>query len=379
MLFSRSAICCALVAAVAAARADGANVSALVAKLKSDSAEQRQAAAQQLGELGPKAIEAAPALIELLRDEDPGVFEAASKALGRMGPKAVPLLIEGLGSKQTNVCRGAALSLSLIGPQAAPAVKPLIAVVQEGRPEERLAALVALRDVGPAAKPAVPALLKATRADDFRTQYVACMVLEVIGPEAKAAVPRLGELLQSGSASVRMHAALALGGIGKQIGEPGVQDLVGALKDRSHIVRGAAATALGRLGDAARPAVPHLKAALDENRIDSRVAAVEALWKITGDADDVVARLTAEVAGEDEPEKAADLLAQFGPAAKPAIPKLIESLESENPFIRMNVASGLGRLGPLATDAIPALKKLKNDPNPFVRQAAEQAIERIEK
>src|SRR5205085_4604058 len=84
----------------------------------------RQAAATALGQIGPAAREAVPALTPLLRDPDGDVRSAAFQALGRIGPAAaaaVPALVEALADPAR---RGpAAEALAAIGPAAVPELR----------------------------------------------------------------------------------------------------------------------------------------------------------------------------------------------------------------------------------------------------------------
>src|SRR5262249_25579170 len=76
----------------------------------------RVQAADALGEIGPGAAAAVPALVEALADRDVGVQLAVINALGRIGKAAVPRLTEALGSAQETVRENAADALSRIGP-----------------------------------------------------------------------------------------------------------------------------------------------------------------------------------------------------------------------------------------------------------------------
>ena len=49
---------------------------------------QRDAAARALGQIGPDATDAIPALIGALRDPEPSVQQAAAQSLGQFGPAA---------------------------------------------------------------------------------------------------------------------------------------------------------------------------------------------------------------------------------------------------------------------------------------------------
>ena len=62
----------------------------------------RCSAAEALGQIGPKAEAAVPALAKALQDKEEKVRQDAAVALGRIGPKAqaaAPALVEALKDK----------------------------------------------------------------------------------------------------------------------------------------------------------------------------------------------------------------------------------------------------------------------------------------
>jgi HEAT repeat protein len=103
-------------------------------------------------------------------------------------------------------------------------------------------------------------------------------------------------------------------------------------------VRDTAADALGRIGDAA---VPALIAALEDPDRDVRTQATRAL-------------------------------ARMGAKAESAIPALIEALNDDDKEVRQGAARALGQIGPLADEAVPALVQALRDPR---NKATEEAVE----
>jgi HEAT repeat protein len=76
-------------------------------------------------------------------------------------------------------------------------------------------------------------------------------------------------------------------------------------------------------------------------------------------------------------EKAADALRELGPAAKAAVPDLVEALAKRWPTVRQRVALALGYLGGGA-EVISALRRvLEHDEDSAVRQAAADALIRL--
>ena len=76
--------------------------------------------------------------------------------------------------------------------------------------------------------------------------------------------------------------------------------------------------------------------------------------------------------------RAVDVMFEFGPAAKHAIPELIDCLHDKEFRVRIIAAQVLGNLGSEAKEAVPDLVQLLKDENPKVRSAAAEALDRIE-
>jgi HEAT repeat protein len=204
-----------LVLAAACCTARAADVTKLVADLKSNDTDVRRAAAKGIAEMGPDAKSATPALLDALKkDKDLFVRRFAAQALGEVEaePKtAVPALAAVL--KETDkkeLVEAAVTSLGKMGPTAVP---PLIDAVKNksGAPAKekgkkpaatpdptalvRTKAIEALGNIGAKAKPAVPVLIEALRDPNVRAE--AAEALGNIGPEAKEAVPALKDAVSA--------------------------------------------------------------------------------------------------------------------------------------------------------------------------------------
>ena len=264
-----------------AALKEGAGVGR-VAALNSNA---RQAAAGALGQIGDaRAVEP---LIAALRDQDQytGLRKAAVGALGRIGDaRAVEPLIAVLRDPGEEMCKAAAEALGQIG---APAVEPLIAVLEPGTAVEH-----AKRALGQIGAPAVEPLIAVLGVGGLRT----------------AAVDALGRI---GDARA-------------------VEPLIAALKDKDWFGRSAAAEALGKIGDAR---------AKDKDWY-GRKAAAEALGKI-GDAR-AVEPLVAALVDPALRREAAVALGQIGDAR--AIEPLIPALLDQDDYMRRAAVEALHRL-----------------------------------
>ena len=74
---------------------------------------------------------------------------------------------------------------------------------------------------------------------------------------------------------------------------------------------------------------------------------------------------------------AAEALGKLGQAAKDAVPALIRTLKDRNEAVRRSAAEALGKLGPAANDAVPALIKVLNDRSEEVRRSAAKAMGKL--
>jgi HEAT repeat protein len=296
-------------------------VCSLVVAMQHGEPAARMAAIRRLGEMGPRAEAAVPALSAALRDTEcihyrgdtSFVRAAAARALEQIGPPAraaVPALVALLADEEREVRSAAAAALGGIGPEAVAALAPLTKMVLHS-PDwcDRMAALAGLGGIGPVT---VGVLMRVLGDPDGLVRARAAWWLAQHGPKAGAGVDALLEALTDEDSSVGVAAAEALWRIRRH---PAVLPaLVAALEDPDSWARSRAAEALGRMGADAEAAVPALVLALRE----------------------------------EEGRAAADALRQLGPAAAAGVPALAAMLTEEVEFLRWNAAWALGGIGPAA-------------------------------
>ena len=117
----------------------------------------RPAAARALAKFGPAAAGVKPDLVRALQDKVNGTYWEAGTALGRIGKLSVPDLIKALGDVDTLVRCAAAHGLGEVGPDAAPAVPALTQMLRQGTENERQIADQSLKKIGaPALAPSPP-------------------------------------------------------------------------------------------------------------------------------------------------------------------------------------------------------------------------------
>jgi HEAT repeat protein len=152
--------------------ADDAAVAALRRTLQTGGPSEQAAAARQLGELGPVAVEAVTDLTAVLADPDRSVEvrRAAASALGLIGPRAeaaIPELIRSLEDPGEPLRDAALLALSRIGPQTQ-TIPALLQAMRSGDLATRAAAAERVRSFAQARKEGWIPLLKQSQAPVLR-------------------------------------------------------------------------------------------------------------------------------------------------------------------------------------------------------------------
>jgi hypothetical protein len=149
-----------------------------------------------------------------------------------------------------------------------------------------------------------------------------------------------------------------------------------ALGDPAFCVRCYAAEALGWIGPAAAPAVLKL---IELARSDlSRQAKRSATWALgqIGDAR-AVPVLVAALDDGDLRVTAAYALGHIGPPAAPAVPTLAARLTDDSEFVRQAAAQALFLIGLASEPTIAALERALKDPDDNVRDTAELALKKL--
>ena len=280
----------------------------------------------------PTAPAQAALPLEDLLSQEPQVRQTAEQKVRQEGAKHLDTLIANLQAESQKTQVVSLRALVLLGPQAKPAAAPIAALASRTKPPMRWLALEALRDLGPASAGVQQTMLKLLDDDNFHTQYWACRVLGAIGSQAAKAAPALQKKAENGVASVRRNAIAALGDIGPAAGEDALQTLRTRLFDPRQLVKEAAAEALGKWGDAAKPALPDLRKAARQHRAAARVVVCRALWRLTGKAEEVTAILVEEVQKNHAPFLALEVLSEIGPLAGAAgqpLQKLLDTPDQE--------------------------------------------------
>jgi HEAT repeat protein len=389
--------------------------------LKDEDAAIRVSAANNLGELGPDAISAIPALMQALDDANTNVINSAMHALSRIGDMAVPFLITALDHKCSRVRLLALEALPHLQSKSAKSAVPTVVRLLRKHEDTytRAAAADAILDFQ--AECAIPDLIDALIADEDRDVCHSILVaLLNFGPPAKAAIPIVTAIMLNDPLDELDPLADLASDTLAYIGSDAVPALLDVLQESNYPLqrRRLALNALSRVArnqdtDLPKRGVLILLENLRDEDEDYRIRSLEvleAMGKRAGAALEKVSKLVKEDESECVRVKAARTLYSIDPGnsftipaiilglkasswnvrsvaahaagsiGKPAldaVPALIQALKDENQRVRYEVAAALGAIGPDAKAAIPALEKALKDRADCVRKEAGRALKEI--
>ncbi len=397
----------------------GKTIPAVCGMINDDSTIVRSAAARALGQIGEGSDEAVHALMDAIDDPHGGVTIQAANSLSQLGTTGVPALIRLLDKPHYRDL--AVTVLGEIGPAAKTAVPALVALLKTDNEQLRRESFIALATIGPAATVAVPALLKILKdpkagvsrggaayvlghigeqasvpvlkeilsgAGDTDAQVLraAAWALVMLQPDnaanAPIVLPYLTEALSSEVPLARKEALAAIGQLGAG-GQPASSALMELAKnDQEATVRSAALHALALLPKISDEVMPIAVVAMDDHDPHVRNSARFLLGKMGARAGVAAARLksgTREGAAMDR-IVAAWALARVAPSDehnKLAVPFMLQALPNHDPRVRAEAAHTLGLIGISRPEVINALKTAAADQDKNVASAAKTALEQL--
>ena len=333
------------------------NIRDNIALLKRSDWRIRRMAVRKLADI--QDFRCVPPLIDALKDENNEVRLSAAVALGRIKhPLAIRYLISALNDEETFIREKAANALAEIN--------NTIVLVPVVKTVDNLAvgmktpvALVRFKDSW-----IEDQLIAAMRDENVKDRYHLVNVLGKV--RRREASDRLIATTKV-NGTIRSLAFQALA----QIGEPSIEPLIVALKDKNANGRWYAAHALGEIKDAR--AVEALIVALQDEDSHVRWHSAWALGKI-GDARAVEPLISASLRdGQSKVRKQAlEALVDIG---APAVEQLIRGLKDVSSYSRWRAAWALGRIG--ATEAVDPLVNALIDEVSEVRWFASVALGEI--
>jgi len=308
-------------------------------------------------------------LLENLKSTDPLLRYHALVLLRTQGLEAalaVPTLIETLADtgsfdRRQHFNDQAAETLTAIGSPAVPQL--VVALSQAGDSTVRALAARALGGMGPEAQAAIPALQAALDDDAARISAAYALwqidpqgklILPTLFPHTQLPIPNLIEALDHPRLEVRKSAARALGAMGTAASQA-TPTLLRALEDRELRPLAAQALATAATSQGLKAVTPTLLKMLHDGDPRVRQATILALGRSRAKNHAVVLALSGALEDPDVSVRKTvfDVLTAMGPAAKPAVPRLIRMLREDR---EVDFAvSLLGTIGPPAREAVPDL------------------------
>jgi HEAT repeat protein len=281
----------------------------------------------------------------------------AVQSIGEEGDaKHVQLLTTSLSDRDVAVRLAAVQSLARIKDEVV--LPPLLAALRDPDPAVREAGALSLRGFGD--KRTIPYLKPLLKDPVASVRAAVARCLQQIGWEPADARERVRVLVALGE----YHQAAALG-------ETAFDDLVDALRDKTHFTRRFALEALARLED--KRVADVLADSLTDHDVQVRVAAAEELANFQGD--EYVVALS-QTLSDPEPllrAAAANSLSRMGNAT--CVPFLMDRLQDDHWSVRKASVDALGQMG--CPEALERLSAVLKDSDHDVREATVIAMGRI--
>jgi HEAT repeat protein len=306
--------------------------------------------------------------VETLKNAESSVRGLALDGLAKIGAPAVPALVDALGSNWVDVRVQAARHLGQSRISDKMVVIGLAHTLKDPNAMVRRSAAQALQILGPGARLAAPALLAALRDPDDAVRHQVFLALTTVRGDAKEMVPALVKLLKDDKAQIRQNALAILSGYGA----PALPHIVAALKDVDPSVRQQAVFGLQAIPGDIKEALPALVPMLKDANVNTRRITILLLGRV---GDEAVPHLR-EALKDPAPNlrwTAANSLSNLGPAAKKAVPELVELAAGDtNITVRRMSMNAVFRIQP--DDVGPLFDKIKKNPDFKSRLSAYQAL-----
>jgi HEAT repeat protein len=283
---------------------------------------------------------------------------AASRTLGLLGKDGLKPLIMLTEHQDRQVRIGAYAALQYIGPDAKDALPALRKGLKHEDSLDRSGAVWVLARLGPDAKEALPDLLEVARKDkDPWPRRYALAALPHLQPPVKDILPLLNDALDDRDPLVRLTAADYLWHLDPKDPRP-VKIFADAMKEPKATPH--ALTMLVHRRDGAMPVYPAVTELLSHKNASYRWMAIQTLDQLGVGTKEHQQKLVVALGDPDITVRmsAAVALRRLGVEEKAAIDSLAKSLAGLPEFSQMLVLAVLAEFGPAAKDAIPTIERL---------------------
>jgi HEAT repeat protein len=361
-------------------------VPALIEALGDNDWQIRWAAAGALTSFGKKSAMAVPELINLLRDKNEYVKNAAISTLGKMGPISVAAMMDELekpvdfAKDQVYMHIICTRALGALGAKAMIAVPMLVKNSQNENEVVRLESVIALRkiggddampgEIGWLAEPDEMIWPKGSQAEGNFLMFAEAkqMVIYTI-------VKTLLSSISDPDVKVSYSAIKGLAYFGNKA-LPAKDQLVNYMNRGTPVMRRVAIDVLSNIGEEADDIIPDLVTALSDFDVNVQWAAIQAL-RIKGKK--AVPELIYMLEYDDDALTGNILktFAEIGNEAKGAIKILLIMLQHDNAAYRALAAEALGEIGEPSLPVINSLSIMKKDSNYNVVKSAEWSLKEL--
>lgn len=361
-----------------------AAVPAVLALLNGDFLYLRVLAASSLRKIGATAEQAVPALTQLLDDDDETLRRMAVRLLGeyRGAPRLItPALVKALGDESEAVRTGALLQIQTTDVDAKLAVPALLRCFESGQDDVRLPAGSTLWRFNPIPAELLPRLIRLLDDEDHEIREKAVQCLEWIDGEWEDAVAPVAKRLEDNSPRVRIAAAFRLALWERR--QADALRVALALANRPNCdpeVREDAILVLGRLpNDSQGRRLKAIVGALSDKVAGVRSAAAVSLRWVKEMPKEAIPLLNEALVDPDDWTRlwAAWALGVHGVQIDVVVGVLVDLLGSEQLSAPATAARALGEIGPPARAAIPALEGLQSTESESMREVVTKALRAI--
>jgi len=315
-------------------------------------------------------------LLGLLRDGDEDLADSIGRVLRKLGGPALRALMQIIPVSEGPVLHRRLRALWEFEEEGAQAIPVLLTVMASKDPLARERAVHALARMGPECAKALPQILVATRDEDPEVRWSAAYALQRSGKTTGEVRGALAGLLRDSEARVRAIAVDAFGKLFPGSLPPG-DVLQGLLCDPDTDVLKEVFEWIGELGPKAPDVTPELARALQNPEID--LAAAGALWAHARRPDLVMPVILRHLSTKDRcmPETASDLIAEMGPAAQEAVPRLVDLLKENDYDLQWAVSDALAAIGPAAAEGVSLLIKHLDHESGTVASSTAHALAKV--
>lgn len=279
-----------------------------------------------------------------------------------------------------------------LGPanQEPPTDEAVVALSREHQQEfkRRLASLWAIEAMGPKvcreyADTAMGVIQREFEPGaDFNLKVAALRILGVLGSEAQPYLPELIDLLDRGgdNLSVRSQLLMTLGSIGSSPEIDVVEKLSERLTAGQYKERLSALEGLARLGPAAKSTADRLKELMNDKNLGVYGQAAYTYFRVTGELDPAIPVLKAALENPSKEHEILEIIGRLGRAGEPLTETLIRKLSSPDTFTREYAVIALKNIGVDNSTVVSALRRIASgDPDLFVREHANVALQQLQK